>query len=433
MESKEGEEILNSEHNKMNISEEGVYKNKNNSKKEKMMNKKREREENKLKELKDLKDNSDNADSKNRIDKNNDKDTHILTFDEKIERELSQIQESKELWNRIKLENLNDILVKSKEFIFGNYDRYYYKRYLEALKDPRLSVFKTEWFKDKRCLDIGCNDGTLTIMIAVCYQPKIIEGVDIDFRLIGKALKNMKYVMRNNLSKTYLENLLSINTKTEEDNNITVLKEDKIEVVEDKQIPSDDKLLLKLKGHLGDSTKMNQILNKLNSMPKSFLINLGYPINNNILDRNEKLITIKNENNEKFPKNIYFSQMNYIAEIKEDAKEKEQYDTILCLSTVKWIHLNYGDIGVKILFYNIYNQLRKDGLFIFEPQCWKSYKKRKNLTSVIKSNFSKIKFRPEHFKSYLEETYGYECIKISNPPSNTKKSFDRPIYVFQKK
>lgn len=31
--------------------------------------------------------------------------------------------------------------------------------------DPRLKVFKREWFEGKDCLDIGCNSGMVTIQI----------------------------------------------------------------------------------------------------------------------------------------------------------------------------------------------------------------------------------------------------------------------------
>ncbi|GMP59776.1 hypothetical protein CsSME_00022920 [Camellia sinensis var. sinensis] len=50
--------------------------------------------------------------------------------------------------------------------IFGNYRNYYGYRVGQDLEeDPRLKVLKKEWFEGKDCLDIGCNNGTITITI----------------------------------------------------------------------------------------------------------------------------------------------------------------------------------------------------------------------------------------------------------------------------
>jgi hypothetical protein len=44
-----------------------------------------------------------------------------------------------------------------------------------------------------------------------------------------------------------------------------------------------------------------------------------------------------------FSGKLIFKNENYISKI---SKVLDKYDTILCLSTIKWIHLNYGDVGV---------------------------------------------------------------------------------------
>ncbi|KAK7844739.1 putative rna methyltransferase [Quercus suber] len=36
-------------------------------------------------------------------------------------------------------------------------------------EDPRLNVFRKELFEGKECLDIGCNSGIITILIAFIH------------------------------------------------------------------------------------------------------------------------------------------------------------------------------------------------------------------------------------------------------------------------
>ncbi len=49
-------------------------------------------------------------------------------------------------------------------------------------------------FLNKDVLDIGCNDGSITLMIATKYFPKRIVGIDIDYRLVNKAIDNFNQI-----------------------------------------------------------------------------------------------------------------------------------------------------------------------------------------------------------------------------------------------
>lgn len=88
----------------------------------------------------------------------------------------------------------------------------------------------------------------------------------------------------------------------------------------------------------------------------------------------------------KFPQNVCFIAGNYISESEETLNiHKQQFDTILCLSLTKWVHLNWGDSGVKALFKRIFAQLRPNGRLILEAQPFCSYKRKKKINVSFSS------------------------------------------------
>ncbi len=45
---------------------------------------------------------------------------------------------------------------------------------------------------------------------------------------------------------------------------------------------------------------------------------------------------------------VSFRTENYIAN--SALSQKEKFDVILCFSALKYVHLNFGDLGIKALF-----------------------------------------------------------------------------------
>lgn len=59
--------------------------------------------------------------------------------------------------------------------------------------------------------------------------------------------------------------------------------------------------------------------------------------------------------------------MNYVPKDEVSVfHDAGKYDLILCLSVTKWIHLNYGDQGLRLTFRKIFSQLRPGGKLILE-------------------------------------------------------------------
>ncbi|QQP55638.1 Putative methyltransferase bin3like, partial [Caligus rogercresseyi] len=131
-----------------------------------------------------------------------------------------------------------------------------------------------------------------------------------------------------------------------------------------------------------------------------------------------------------YPSNLGFICGNYVLD--SDAlldTMVPEFHTIICFSTTKWIHLNFGDDGLKRAFKRIYAQLHPGGLFILEAQGLASYRKKKKLTPRIFENFKSIKLRPEGFGEYLINEVGFESRELVAVPQHPARGFQRPIQV----
>uniref|UniRef100_A0A0M3IG99 RNA methyltransferase n=1 Tax=Ascaris lumbricoides TaxID=6252 RepID=A0A0M3IG99_ASCLU len=253
--------------------------------------------------------------------------------------------------------------VKEKNrFRYGNFNRYYGTRMEDSsARDPRLSVFRKEWFQKKAVLDVGCNAGYITLSIAKDFEPRRILGIDIDDHLIGVARKNIRHYCDGDTA---------------------------------------------IKG----------------SFPASFARRYG-PIS----AHSTKFSTA-------FPDNVWFRRQNYVLESDDCLNQvKEEFDVILALSITKWIHLNWGDAGLKRFFRRVFLQLRPGGLFILEPQAFRSYKKRAKITPEVQETYKSIQFLPDAFQEFLIREVGFESCELLEAPKAKTKGFEREIHLYHKR
>eukprot|EP00033_Pygsuia_biforma_P002787 GCRY01003077.1.p1 GENE.GCRY01003077.1~~GCRY01003077.1.p1 ORF type:complete len:298 (-),score=49.48 GCRY01003077.1:21-914(-) len=259
-------------------------------------------------------------------------------------------------------------------FQFGNYDRYYGYRNKEKEQmenDPRLALLETEWFEGKCCLDIGCNVGNLTLQLARQFNPQSMVGIDIDNSLIVRAQRN---IYRSS----------------------------------------------------GENEK--RIVSRASDRPWDY-----FPISLRITHGPLPMEDVERKKDfENLPpsvKNTRFMMHNIIEPWEA---ERGCFDTIVCFSVTKWIHLNWGDEGIKKMFKNIYDLLKPDGVLLLEPQPYSSYRKKAKMTQTTADHFKNISIRPESFAIYLTSEVGFKSTTIIGVPQHPTKGFDRPIYLCQK-
>ena len=144
-----------------------------------------------------------------------------------------------------------------------------------------------------------------------------------------------------------------------------------------------------------------------------------------------------------FPYNVYFKVENFLT----DQHSMRQYDTITwsislfflipSFSVTKWIHLNWGDKGILLLFLKVYALLKQHGIFILEYQQWSSYHKKCHYSKTLEDNYSTIKIHPEEFPLILQKM-GMQMISNRRPTlspginHSVTKGFNRNIAVFKK-
>ncbi|KAG7484029.1 hypothetical protein MATL_G00044900 [Megalops atlanticus] len=373
---------------------------------------------------------------------------------------------------------------QQRKFQYGNYNKYYGYRNPGRSEDPRLRVMRPEWFRGKDVLDLGCNTGHLTLSIARNWRPARIVGLDIDGGLVHAARQNVRHYLsdlqaqearrapgrtpggggadgQEEQRKEEGEERVARGSSRGEggeaergggeetrrpegggdridDGQEMRRKQGEDVPVEMEAVPVEtEESKCAEEGHGADRAAETE--NPEDSRPPpagSPEANHPFPVSLRISRGPIAAPPLPDTPPlplGDFPANVSFVKGNYV--LQSDAllqTQQPEYDVILCLSVTKWVHLNWGDEGLQRLFRRVYRHLRPGGLFILEPQPWASYSKRKKLTDTIFKNYYNIRFKPDHFSSYLTSEVGFSGYELIGTPNNSSRGFQRPIYLFRK-
>ncbi|XP_073679226.1 7SK snRNA methylphosphate capping enzyme-like [Garra rufa] len=289
-----------------------------------------------------------------------------------------------------------------RNFHYGSYSHQYGYRTPSLTADPRLAVFKPEWFRGKKVLDVGCNTGHVTLAIARHWNPERILGVDIDGALVQMARQNLRY---------FLSELRGSDDRTRSEAEVG---------------GSGEGSEVEAGGQLGLAPLMGLQLDRVQALrrfPVSFTRCRGPIAAPPIMPHIPGV----------FPSNIHFLKGDYVPDSEEAAVSQcAEYDVILCLSLTKWVHLNYGDAGIRRLFQRIFRHLLPGGVLILEPQPWTSYSRRKRLTEVTYRNYRSIRLKPDKFSSFLTTDVGFSSYELIGTPHSGPNGVQRSIYLFHK-
>ncbi|EGG21881.1 hypothetical protein DFA_01767 [Cavenderia fasciculata] len=318
------------------------------------------------------------------------------------------------------------------KFIYGNYKNYYKYRHDKAdQEDLRFQVLGKDLFKGKRCLDIGCNSGVVTLKIACDFEPSYIKGVDIDLDLIKIANASL----RNERIKLFNEKNGIPNNNNNNNNNTNQSKKEEEE--KEKEEEKKDVEMKEIDKEITTTASTTSTTSTTPTISNEPFIPISFKFIKMDKKEVEKKPFAQQQNNYKemnrklqgqgYLTNIGFYQQNFLEDHKFDTEGS--YDVIMALSITKWVHLNWGDQGIKDFFKKIYKLLSKGGVFIMEPQKFRGYSKRKGLSKEMIETYNTIRFKPEEFTDYLINQVGFKsCEELQAVQGVKAKGFQRSLF-----
>lgn len=79
-----------------------------------------------------------------------------------------------------------------------------------------------------------------------------------------------------------------------------------------------------------------------------------------------------------------------------------QWDAVMLLSVIKWVHLNNSDDVLVELFRRLFEIVVPGGFLVIEPQDWANYKRAVKKCPSLRENVKKLALRPPFTKTLLQ-------------------------------
>jgi len=326
------------------------------------------------------------------------------------------------------------------QYPYGNYDSYYSYRLVPnhlgcgSPVDARLGAFRREWFLGKDVCDIGCNAGLVSAAVARVFGVRSMLGLDIDAALVKKA---------SGLVAT--QGAVALIAPPEGGGSaaapppVASATCDAGPSAPPMLSNSDFRQLFSLAPGLGGGAPgAGAVAPGAGAVPRSFGMCLG-----GAREPAEPF-----EPGAPFPHCVRFRHCNIVQEPPSEGTPGTgdatgAFDTVLCLSTAKWVHLHFGDTGLLCLFRRAHAALRPGGRMLLEPQPWSSYRKNAGITPHVLRNYGEIEIKPPMFREVLLGQIGFrtcEEVEVPSAPAGESAGFaqgarggaKRPLFLLTK-
>ncbi|XP_023720475.1 probable RNA methyltransferase CG11342 isoform X2 [Cryptotermes secundus] len=150
----------------------------------------------------------------------------------------------------------------------------------------------------------------------------------------------------------------------------------------------------------------------------------------------DPVLIVRAEEANKFTSNVTYKCVNYMSDSENTIslylkqQNRNYFDCIFCFSVTMWIHLNYGDEGLKQFLISVSVQTN---LVVIEPQPWKCYRSAVRRMKRSGGNFPKFgNLKMRELVSDIENIFLNECNFIRIEKGNPSTDWGRQILFFKK-